>query len=148
MAEKDAIEVEGAFLKLPPDAMLRGEIPNGHSVLPHSSEIKVFASIRILPEREVLLGMRLYFLRTAQQPYVKSSEQPWSLWEGPFPERFFVLHIPPDLFHESKSIRQTPLRKLPHREAQKRGPRDLQECAPQAAARLIYIQAYAPTPRR
>jgi hypothetical protein len=38
--------------------------------------------------------------------------------------------------HESKSIRQTPLRKLPHRKAQKRCARDLQERAPQAAARL------------
>jgi hypothetical protein len=41
--------------------------------------------------------------------------------------------------HESKSIRQTSLRDLPHREAQERGPRDLQEHAPQAAARLKAI---------
>jgi len=41
------------------------------------------------------------------------------------------------LNHESKSISQAPLRVLPHRKAQERGPRDLQEHAPQTAARMM-----------
>jgi hypothetical protein len=44
-----------------------------------------------------------------------------------------------DFNHESKSISQTALRVLPHREAQERGPRYLQEHAPQAAAGLMSI---------
>ena len=64
---------------------------------------------------------------------------------------FFVLKkiqiFKDDSQHESKSIRQTPLRKLPHREAQERGSRDLQERAPQTAARLTNPQDHAPITR-
>jgi hypothetical protein len=42
----------------------------------------------------------------------------------------------PDFKHESKSIREKALRILPHREAQERRPRHLQEYPPQTAAGL------------
>jgi hypothetical protein len=56
---------------------------------------------------------------------------------GVFPSAIFCPpNTKPNFKHESKSISQKALRILPHREAQKRGPRDLQEHPPQAAARL------------
>ena len=60
-----------------------------------------------------------------------------------FPSAIFCPpNTKPTLIHESKSIRQKALRVLPHREAQKRGPRDLQEHAPQAAAGLRPFMIY------
>ena len=124
MAKKDAIEVEGKVVELLPNTMFRVELANGHRILAHISGKMRLHFIRILPGDKVMVEMSPYDLD--QRPNYLPAQVPDT------PKlRFFA-----NRQNESPSIRKAPLRDLQDRAAQERGPRDLQEHATQAEARL------------
>ena len=62
MARKDAIEVEGTVVELPPNTMFRVDIPGGRRVLAHISGKMRLHFIRILPGDKVMLEISPYDL--------------------------------------------------------------------------------------
>ena len=62
MARKDAIELEGTVVELPPNTMFRVEIPGGRRVLAHISGKMRLHFIRILPGDKVMLEISPYDL--------------------------------------------------------------------------------------
>ena len=62
MARKDAIELEGTVVELPPNTMFRVEIPGGRRVLAHISGKMRLHFIRILPGDKVMLDISPYDL--------------------------------------------------------------------------------------
>ena len=62
MSKDDVIEVEGTVLEKLPNAMVQGELENGHQILAHISGKLRMNFIRILPGDKVLVEMSPYDL--------------------------------------------------------------------------------------
>ena len=62
MSKADVIEIEGTVVEKLPNAMLRGELENGHIVLAHISGKLRMNYIKILPGDKVTIEMSPYDL--------------------------------------------------------------------------------------
>ena len=69
MAKKDAIEVEGVVKEPLPNAMFKGELPNGHQVLAHISGKIRLHFIKVLPGDRVLVELSPYDLTRGRITY-------------------------------------------------------------------------------
>ena len=62
MSTQDVIEVQGVVMDALPNATFQVELPNGHTVLAHSSGKQRMNFIRILPGDKVTVEMSPYDL--------------------------------------------------------------------------------------
>ena len=69
MARKDAIELEGTVVELPPNTMFRVEMPGGRRMLAHISGKMRLHFIRILPGDKVMLEISPYDLSKGRITY-------------------------------------------------------------------------------
>ena len=138
---KDAIEVEGKVVELPAEHDVPGRAAQRPSrPRPYLRKNAIALHSHLARRQSYARNVPLRFDERANYLPAEVGKSTKSHWETRSQRDFLSSQInhflePPT--HESKSIRQTPLRKLPHRKAQKRSARHLQERAPQAAARLI-----------